>query len=110
MMGLVHTLERHSKAVINLQIVSKERNSYLSRIVTEDEKWIHFNSLKRKKSWVKPGQPSASMIKRNIHQCKVMLYIYGGIKKVHYELLKCNETITAVCYQEQLVNLSQGLK
>ena len=40
-----------------------------------------------------------------------MLYIWWDQKSVVYdELLKHNETIISVCYQKQLVNLSQPLK
>ena len=39
-------LERHKK------------KSFLHRIVTADEKWIHYNNPKRKKSYVKPGPTS----------------------------------------------------
>ena len=39
-------LERHKK------------KSFLHRIVTGDEKWIHCDNPKRKKSYVKPDQPT----------------------------------------------------
>ena len=39
-------LERHKK------------KSFLHRIVTGDEKWIHYDNPKRKKSYVKPGRIS----------------------------------------------------
>ena len=48
-------LERHRK------------ESFLHRIVTGDEKWIHYDNPKRKKSYVKPGQPAKSTAKPNIH-------------------------------------------
>ena len=35
-----------------------EKKSFLHRIVTGDEKWIHYDNPKRKKSYVKPGQPA----------------------------------------------------
>ena len=48
-------LERHKK------------KSFLHRIVTGDEKWIHYDNPKREKSYVKPGQPAKSTAKPNIH-------------------------------------------
>ena len=39
-------LERHKK------------KSFLHRVVTGDEKWIHYDNPKRKESYVKPGQPA----------------------------------------------------
>ena len=85
-----------------------KRKSFLHRIVTGDEKWIYFDNPKRKKSWC---QPSTSTPKRNIHGFKVMLCIWWDQKGiVYYELLKPGETITAIRYQQQLINLNQVLK
>ena len=38
-----------------------KKKSFLNRIVTGDEKWIHYDNPKRKKSYVKPGQPAKSI-------------------------------------------------
>jgi len=88
-----------------------KRKSFLHRIVTGDKKWIHYDNPKRKKSWVKPGQPSSSVPKRNIHGSKLLLYIWWdqwGV--VYYELLNPNETITGDRYRLQLMRLSRALK
>jgi len=82
-----------------------------ARIVTGDEKWIHYDNPKRRKSWVKPGQPSTSTAKSNIYGFKLMLCIWWDQRGViYYELLKPNETITGERYPTQLIRLNRTLK
>lgn len=89
----------------------QKRKGFLHRIVTGDKKWIHYDNPKRKKAYVKPGQPSPSQPKRNIHGSKLMLCIWWDQKGViYYELLKPNETITGDRYRLQLMRLSRALK
>ena len=92
-------LERHKK------------KSFLHRIVTGDEKWIHYDIPKRKKSYVKPGQPVKSRAKPNIHGAKVMLCIWWDQKAVlHYELLKPGETINGERYRTQSIRLKRAIE
>lgn len=94
-----------------LLLQRQRRKSFLHRIVTGDEKWIHYDNPKRKRSWCKPGQPSTSTAKPNIHSSKVMLCIWWDQKGViYYELLKPGETITGDRYRQQLVKLNRALK
>jgi len=59
-------------------LARQRKKSFLWRIVTGDQKCIYLDNPKRKKSWVDPGQPSASMSKRNIHgQCKPCSALVG---------------------------------
>lgn len=89
----------------------QKRKGFLHRIVTGDEKWIRYDNPKRKKAWVKPGQPSTSTAKPNIHGSKFMLCIWWDqIGVIYYELLKPNETITGDRYRRQLIKLRQALK
>ena len=87
-----------------------KKKSFLHRIVTGDEKWIHYDNPKRKKSYVKPGQRAKSTPKKNIHCAKVMLCIWWDQKGViHYELLKSGQTITGELYRQQLIRLKRAI-
>ena len=91
-------LERHKK------------KSFLHRIVTDDEKWIHYDNRKRKKWHVKPGQPAKSTAKPNIHGAKVMPCIWWDQKGVlYYELRKSGETINRERYRMQLIRLKRPI-
>ena len=78
-----------------------KRKSFLHRIVTGDEKWIHYDNSKKRKSWGLPGHASTSTAKPNIHEKKLMLYIcmWDQLDVVYYELLKPNEIITGALYR-----------
>lgn len=92
-------------------LARNKKKSFLHRIVTGDEKWIHYDNPKKRKSWVKPGEPSTSTAKPNIHGKKLMLCIWWDqLGVVYYELLKPSETITGALYRIQLMRLSRALK
>lgn len=87
-----------------------KKKSFLHRIVTGDEKWIHYDNPKRKKSYVKPGQLARSTAKPNIHGAKIMLCIWWDQKGVlYYELLKPGETINGERYRTQLIRLKRAI-
>lgn len=91
-------------------LAEHKKHSFLSRIVTGDEKWVYYDNPKRKASYVDPGQPSTSQAKRDIHCQKLMMCIWWDQKGVVYhELLKPNETVTADRYRRQLGKLAQAL-
>jgi len=54
----------------------RAKKGFLHRIMTEDEKWIHYDNPKCRKSWGFPGHASMSTAKPNIHSLKVMLCIW----------------------------------
>jgi histone-lysine N-methyltransferase SETMAR len=92
-------LERHKK------------KSFLHRIITGDEKWIHYDNPKRKKSYGYPGHATTSTAKPNIHGSKVMLCIWWDQKGViYYELLPSGQTITGERYRQQLIKLNAAIK
>ncbi|GJQ75790.1 hypothetical protein Trydic_g17860 [Trypoxylus dichotomus] len=73
------------------------KKSFLHRIITSDEKLIHYNNPKRKIAWVKLGEPDPSIPKRNIYGLKVILCIWWDMwGVVYYELLKPFETVNSI--------------
>ena len=73
----------------------QNRKRFLYRIVTADEKWVHYDNPKRRKSWGMPGHASTLTARPNIHGDKVMLCIWWGqLGVVYYELMNPCETIT----------------
>jgi histone-lysine N-methyltransferase SETMAR len=89
----------------------QQRKGFLHRIVTGDEKWIHYDNPKRRKSWGKPGHTSTSTPKPNIHGSKLLLCIWWDqLGVIYYELLNSGETINGDRYRLQLMRLSQALK
>lgn len=88
-----------------------KKRGFLYRIVTGDEKWIHYDNPKRKASYVKPGQPATSQPKQEIHGDKVMLSIWWDEEGVvYYELLRSGQTIDGPFYRQQLIRLKQAIK
>ena len=80
-------------------------------IVTDDEKWIHYDNPKRKKSWGPPGHALTSTAKKNIHGKKLLVCIWWDqLGVMYYELLKLNETIPGAVYRPQLMRLCRALK
>jgi len=74
---------------------------------TGDEKWIHYDNLKRKKSWNKSGHALTSTAKPNI---QVYCIWWDQQNIMYYELLQRNETIIENRYRLQLMHLSRALK
>ena len=56
------------------------------KVVTGDEKWILYENLNRKGSWVDRGARKTSMPKPIIHSKKVLLCFWWDMKGVLSEL------------------------
>lgn len=98
------------KCMSEMLLERHKKKSFLHRIVTGDEKWIHYDNPKRKKSYVKRGERAKSTAKQNIHGFKVMLCIWWDQKGVlYYELLKPGQTITGEFYRQQLIRLKRAI-
>ena len=82
----------------------QRRKGFLHRIVTGDEKWVHYDNPKRRKSWGVPSHASTSTAKPNIHGSKVMFCIWWDqLGVVYYELLKPTEKSQAIGIERNCV-------
>ncbi|UYV61808.1 SETMAR [Cordylochernes scorpioides] len=87
-----------------------EKNSFLHRIVTSDEKWIHFSNPMRQKSWGLPGQFPKQTPRPNRFGKKAMLCLWWdqpGV--VYFELLKPGEMVNTSRYEQQMHSLREAL-
>ncbi|KAG5327738.1 MOS1T transposase, partial [Pseudoatta argentina] len=64
-----------------LLLQRQRRKDFLHRIVTGDEKWIHYDNPKRRKSWGKPGHASTSS-QNQISMARSFFSVFGGISRV----------------------------
>jgi hypothetical protein len=76
----------------------QQHQSFLSRIVTGDEKLCLYVNFKQRKEWVSPETQAMPRAKPDLHPHKTVLCIWWGMEGIiHYELLERNLTITAEC-------------
>ena len=72
-----------------LLLQRQKRKGFLHRIVTGDEKWIHYDNPKHRKSCEELGHASTSSAKPNIQGSRLLLYIWWDQQGViYYELLE----------------------
>jgi len=74
-------------------LVRHKRKDFLHRIVTSDEKWIHYDNPKKRKSWGSPSHTSTSIEPSRIFMEKNSCCVFGGISLVSC-IMSCkpNET------------------
>jgi [histone H3]-lysine36 N-dimethyltransferase SETMAR len=98
------------KTICEMLLQRHERKGFLHRVVTGDEKWIHYENPKRKYAWVWPGEAVPSTSKPNIHRSKTMLSVWWDQRGIiYFELLESNEKITGESYRKQLIRLKRAL-
>jgi len=52
-----------------------EETLFLKQVMTEDEKWIIYNNVERKRSWGKRNEPPLATPKASLHPKKIMLCV-----------------------------------
>ncbi|GFX70390.1 mariner Mos1 transposase [Trichonephila clavipes] len=72
--------QENRKIACEMLLARYKCKSYLHRIVTGDEKWIHFENSKRNRSYVDSGQSSKSTARLNRFGRK-QCCVFSGIRK-----------------------------
>ncbi|XP_017791461.1 PREDICTED: histone-lysine N-methyltransferase SETMAR-like [Habropoda laboriosa] len=102
-------LNRISAAISLLGRLDKE--PFLSRLVTGDEKWILYNNFQRKRTWKMSNERSDPMAKSNLHPEKVMLSVWWDWQGIlYFELLPVGQIIHSDKYCQQLENLKAAIE
>ncbi|KFD60205.1 LOW QUALITY PROTEIN: hypothetical protein M514_27621 [Trichuris suis] len=65
-----------------------QRRPFISQIITGDEKWCLYVSMKQRKEWLSPGKGPTPRAKPKLHERKTMLSVWWDCEGViHFELL-----------------------
>ena len=112
---LPHQLkEIHLTQRINICDSLLKRNEFdpfLKNLITGDEKWIVYNNVNRKRSWVMQDEPAQTTSKAEIHQKKIMLSVWWDYKGIlYFELMPQNQTINSNVYVQQLAKLNDAIQ
>ena len=62
--------------LVNSCFKRQNQKRFLHFMVASDEKWVHYENSKRRKSWGMPGHYFTLTVLLNIHDAKVMLCIW----------------------------------
>jgi histone-lysine N-methyltransferase SETMAR len=71
------------------RLARQQHQSFLSRIVTGDQKWCLYVNFKQRKEWLSPDKQATARVKPDLHHRKKMLCIWWVMEGIiNYELLE----------------------
>jgi histone-lysine N-methyltransferase SETMAR len=92
-------------------LTHQQHQSFLSHIVTGDEKWCLYVNFKQRKKRLSPDKQATPCVKPDLHPRKTVLSIWWDMEGIiHYELLERNLTITAERYYPHLHSLEEAIQ
>lgn len=92
-------LERYENGDLNLDLV-----------LTQDEKWVLYVNVVRKREWRRRGENATPTAKPGLHPKKILLSFWWDTEgPVHWEMLRQGQTITAEVYCQQLDRVAAAL-
>ena len=72
---------------------------FFDRLITGDEKWVLYDSPKRKRQWLSPNESPRSTAKPCLQPKRMLLCVWWSIHGiVHFEVLKPEQTVNADLY------------
>jgi histone-lysine N-methyltransferase SETMAR len=93
------------------RVACQLHQSFLSCIVTSNEKWCLYINFKQRKECLSPDKQATPCAKPDLHPHKTMLCIWWDMEGIiHYELLERNLTVTAEYYCQQLCRLEEEIQ
>ncbi|XP_073967892.1 histone-lysine N-methyltransferase SETMAR-like [Bombus fervidus] len=105
----IHLMQRIS--ICDSLLKRNEIDPFLKRLITGDQKWIVYNNVNGKRSWVMQDEPAQTTPKAEIHQKKIMPSVWWDYKGIlYFELLSRNQTINSNVYVERLAKLSDAVE
>jgi histone-lysine N-methyltransferase SETMAR len=95
-----------------LSLLSRQRNDpFLDRLLTCDEKWVLYDTPRRRHHWFAPHEPVPKQPKPPLYPKKIMLCVWWTARGiVHRELLPAGQTVNATVYSGQLERVHKELK
>jgi histone-lysine N-methyltransferase SETMAR len=91
-------------------MVRNNKEPFLERIITCDEKWILYDNRKRSGQWLNAGEAPRHAPKPPLHPKKVMVTVWWSAKGIiHYSFLQPGQSITAESYCQQIEIMHQKL-
>ncbi|XP_040575887.1 histone-lysine N-methyltransferase SETMAR-like [Lepeophtheirus salmonis] len=83
---------------------------FLQRMVISDEKWVTYDNIKRKRLWLKRGEPEQTLAKPGLTARKALLCVWWDWEGIiHFELLPYDLTLNSDLYCEQLDRLKESI-
>ena len=105
----IHLTQRIS--ICDSLLKRNEIDPFLKRLITGDQKWIVYNNVNGKRSWMMEDEPAQTTPKAETHRKKIMLSVWRDYKGIlYFELLPRNQTINSNVYIQQLAKLSDAVE
>ncbi|XP_029639565.1 histone-lysine N-methyltransferase SETMAR-like [Octopus sinensis] len=105
-------IQRNRHLTVCSRLISwLEREPFLYRLITCDEKWILFDNSRRTGQWSDAGESPEHNPKPPLHLKDLMVALWWSTKDViHYSFLQQGKTVTATSYCQETDCMHEKLK